>query len=189
MTGGYGYTVHAYGSSRAFVDHYLAEGNVCYDGGRFLIGGGRPSRDIQVVDNHLYNVGMQLGYSAPENEDCEVRGNVIVNGGLDINKFKKVVEEDNLVLGKNDPRPAGAPARVVVRPNRYDAGRFHVIVWNWARRPTVDLELGLHLKAGESYRLMSPRDVFGEPVLAGVCEGRPIAVPVPGEFAAFVLLK
>jgi len=189
MTGGYGYTMHAYGSSRAFVDHYLAEGNICYDGGRFLIGGGRPSRDIKVVNNYLYNVDMQLGYSAPENEDCEVRGNLIVNGGLYINKFKQVVEEDNLVLRKTDPRPAGAAIRVEVRPNPYDADRFHVIVFNWAQSPTAALELGRHLQMGDSYRLMAPRDLFGQPVAAGVYDGTPPPIPMKGEFAAFVLLK
>src|SRR5262245_9154025 len=39
MTGGFGYTMHAYGSSRAYVDNYLIEGNICYVGGRFLVGG------------------------------------------------------------------------------------------------------------------------------------------------------
>jgi hypothetical protein len=64
-----------------------------------------------------------------------------------------------------------------------------VIVFNWARSPNVGLELGRQLKAGESYRLMNPRDLFGEPVAAGVYDGNPVAVPVKGEFAAFVLVR
>ena len=189
MTGGYGYSMHAYGSSRAFVDHYLAEGNVCYDAGTFLIGGGRPSQGIKVVNNYLHNVSMQLGYSAPHNEDCEVRGNVIVNGTLSINKFKQIVNEGNLVLRTTDPRPVDATTRVNVRPNRYDASRFHVVVLNWTRSPTVGLELGRQLKTGESYRLMDPRDLFGEPVAAGVYDRHPIPVSMRGEFAALILLK
>src|SRR5437899_265493 len=76
MTGGHGYTLHAYGSRRAYVDNYVVEGNICYDGGTFLVGGGRPSRNIRVSNNYLHGVSMQIGYDAPHNEDCEVRENV-----------------------------------------------------------------------------------------------------------------
>jgi hypothetical protein len=65
MTGGYGYTLHAYGSKRADVDNYRVEGNICYNAGPFLIGGGKPSHNIRVLDNFLYGVRMQLGYDAP----------------------------------------------------------------------------------------------------------------------------
>jgi hypothetical protein len=189
MTGGCGYTMHAYGSSRAFVDHYVAEGNICYDAGTFLIGGGRPSRDIQVADNYLCNVSMQIGYSAPFNEDCVVRDNVIVNGGLTINKFKQVVNERNLILRKSDPRPGDRPFRVEIRPNKYDPDRFHVVLFNWNRGPSVDLELGSVLNSGDAYRIMDPCKFSGEPITAGSFDGKPIPVCMEGEFAAFVLLR
>lgn len=189
MTGGYGYTMHAYGSSRAYVDNYLIQGNVCYDGGHFLIGGGRPSRNIRAEDNCLYGVTMQIGYSAPHNEDCRVRGNLIVGGGLQINNYRKVVREGNLVLGPNDPRPQQTSPRVVVRPNRYDENRAHLAVFNWAKQPQVRLELRSLLEAGDRYRLLDPREFFGRPVAAGTFDGKAIRVPIDGEFAAFVLLK
>lgn len=189
MTGGYSHTMHAYGSSRAYVDHYRVEGNICYNAGRFLLGGGRPSRDLHVLDNCLYNVTMQLGYSAPENEDCVVRGNVIVGGGLSILKFKQVVNEGNVVLGPNDPRPKDEPARVVLRPNRYDPNRAHVAIFNWARQPDVEMPLATFLATGEGFRLMDPRDFFGQPVLSGTFDGKPIRVPMANQFAAFVLVR
>lgn len=188
MTGGYSYTMHAYGSSRAYVDHYLIQGNVAYDAGPFLVGGGRPSRDIRVLDNYLYRVPMQLGYTAPENEDCEVRGNVIVDAGLSIVRFRRVVQEDNLVLGPRDPRPK-EPARVIVRPNRYEPGRANVIVFNWARKPTIEFSPDKLLRPGEEYRLLNPRDFFGEPVAAGRFDGKPIRVKLEGEFGVFVLRR
>ena len=52
------------GSSRAYVDNYLLSGNICYDAGPFLVGGGRPSHNIRVLDNYLYNINMQIGYAA-----------------------------------------------------------------------------------------------------------------------------
>lgn len=187
MTGGFSYTMHAYGSSRAYVDNYLIQGNFAYQGGTFLVGGGRPSRGIRVLDNLLYQVNMQLGYDAPTNEDCEVRGNLIVDGGLSINKFQKVVKEDNLVLGRSDPRPQGV--RVVLRPNRYDPDRANLAVFNWAKEPAVDVPAGGFLNRGDKYRLMDPRDLYGKPVAAGPFDGRPIRVGTPKEFCAMVLLK
>jgi hypothetical protein len=189
MTGGFSYTMHAYGSSRAYVDNYLIEGNIAYNAGPFLIGGGRPSQGIRATKNMLHGVSMQVGYTAKENEDCEIRDNVIVNGGLSINKFKQVVNEGNLVLAKNAPRPAGQDVRVELRPNRYDPQRANVAVFNWAKKPAVELRFGKFLKPADNYRLMSPRDFYGEPVAAGTFDGKPVAVPIDGEFAAFVLLK
>ena len=189
MTGGFGYTMHAYGSERAYVNNYLAEGNICYNGGTFLIGGGRPSHGIRVFKNYLYNVGsLRLGYSAAYNEDCEVRDNVIVNGNLWIKDFKKVVEEDNLILAKDDPRPKESPF-VILRPNKYDQNRANLAIFNWDKRASVAVDAGSFLKSGDSYRLMNPRDFFGQPVLKGLYTGDSISVPVDGGFAAFVLIK
>lgn len=189
MTRGRSYTMHAYGSSRAYVDNYLIEGNVAYDGGTFLVGGGRPSRNIRVLDNYLYNVNMQIGYSAPHNENCEIRNNVIVGGGLSINNYRQVVQEGNVVIGSGQPRPTDAPARVVVRPSRYDPQRAHVIVFNWTKSGEVEVRPDGFLKAGNTFRLLDPCNVYGQPVLEGQYSAGPLRVPVLGEFATWVLLK
>jgi hypothetical protein len=185
MTGGYSYTMHAYGSSRAYVDNYLVEGNIAYDGGTFLIGGGRPSRGIRVLRNVLYRVSMQIGYSAPQNEDCEVRDNTIV-GGLSINKYKEVVNEGNLVIAKDAPRPQGAT--VVLRPNRYESVRANLAILNWDKAAEVQIASDW-LKDGATYRLMDPRDFFGALVYELRCQSGKLAVPMKGEFAAFVVLR
>jgi hypothetical protein len=187
LTGGHGYTLHAYGSSRADVDNYLVAGNIVYAADTFLIGGGKPSHNIRVHDNILYGVAMQLGYSAPRNEDCEVLDNVIVDADLRINRFERVTEERNLVLARGDARPKGV--RAILRPNTYDSRRAHLAVLNWERRPEVEVDAGAFLQAGEVYRLLDPHDVFGAPVRSGTADGRPIRVPVAGEFATFVLMK
>jgi hypothetical protein len=189
MTGGYGYTMHAYGSSRAYVSNYLAEGNICYNGGTFLIGGGRPSHGIRVFRNYLYNINhLRLGYSAPYNEDCEVRDNVIVNGDLWIKDFKKVVKEGNFILSKGDPRPTDPPL-AILRSNRYDHNRANLAIFNWDKRTSVAVDASSFLKAGDEYRLMDPREFFGEPILEDTYTGKQISVPVEGEFAAFVFIK
>jgi hypothetical protein len=187
MAGGHGYSLHAYGSSRADVDNYLVTGNIAYAANTFLIGGGKPSHNIRARDNVLHGVTLELGYTAPRNVDCEVLDNVIVNAGLRINKFERVTAERNLVLARGEARPKGVHA--ILRPNRYDPRRAHLAVLNWERRTEVEVDTGQFLQASESYRLLDPRNVFGEPVRAGKADGRPIRVPVAGEFAAFLLVK
>ncbi|MCI0457094.1 MAG: right-handed parallel beta-helix repeat-containing protein [Gemmataceae bacterium] len=187
LTGGHAYTLHAYGSNRADVNNYRIEGNICYSAGPFLVGSGKPSKNIRVFQNYLHGVSMRIGYDAPYNEDCEIRDNVIVNGGLEIRKYQKVVNEGNLVLPKEAPRPAGV--QMVLRPNRYDRNRANLAVFNWEKKPAVAVDLGGFLKRGEAFQLLNPRDVFGEPVFTGKYDGRSIDVPVTGEFAAFLLRR
>jgi hypothetical protein len=187
MTGGYAYSLHAYGSKRAFVDNFRVQGNICYKVGPFLIGGGRPSHGIRVLDNYLYGVPMQIGYAAPANEDCEVRGDIIVNAGLTIKRYRKVVNKDNLVLAPKAVRPKGA--RVILRPSKYDPRRAHLAIFNWDKKPTVQVNAKDFLRVGDRYRLLNPRSSFGKPALTGTFDGKPIPVPAAGEFAAFVMIK
>jgi hypothetical protein len=187
MTGGHGYTLHAYGSSRASVNNYLVRGNICYNTGTFLIGGGKPSRGIRVLDNVLYRVSMQVGYSAPYNEDCEVRGNRIVDGNLAINKYRKVVNEGNAIFPKG--KHPDEQALTIVRPSKYEPGRGHLVVLNWQKKATVGVDLGGMLKRGDKFRLMDPRKLWGTPVLTGTYDGKVVRVPMAGEFAAFVVLR
>ena len=181
------YTMHAYGSSRAYVNNYLVQENACYGKGPFLLGGGRPSRDIRVLSNYLYGIDMRIGYTAEYNENCEVRNNVIVNGGLDVIRYRQVVREGNRIVGRNEDRPEGAQS--VLLPNKFDDHRAHLVVYNWNMDEVQNVEVKPFLTKGESYRLMDPENFFGFPIAEGKCKGDTIRVPMTGEFGVFVLLK
>ena len=191
MTGGYGYTMHAYGSARAYVDNYLIKENICYNAGPFLVGGGRPSHNIRVLGNYLYRVLMQIGYAAPYNEDCEVRDNLIVQGGLTINKYRKVVNEKNVILRAGEEYAAHPGDYAVVLSNAYDHDRYHLAIFNFGKKPEILLptEMNPGLRLARRYRLLDPRDFYGKPAAEGEVKGASISVPMKGEFAAFVLLK
>jgi len=208
MTGGYGQTMHAYGSKRAWVDNYFITGNIAYAGARFLVGGGRSSKGIRVNENMLHGVSMQIGYNAPHNDDCEVRDNVIIDGGLSIVRYKKVVRSGNLVVASPASRPADEAGQVFVRGNKYDANRAHVAIFNWAQRDSVSVRAGAvrdiqpkrpkaartylkqFLKRGDPYRLMDPRNFYGKPAGKGTYDGKAIKVPMKKrKFAALVILK
>jgi len=199
LFGNYSTTVQAYGSANAYVDHFRFEGNIAFgprkEGGRarFLVGGGRPSRDIVVRNNLLFEVPLQLGYGA-ENEDCIVEGNIIVRAGLAINKFKTVVNRDNFIWKEGDPRPA--QAHVFLRPNKYDKNRANLAIINWQKTPTVEVDLSTFLRPGDKFRIQRVQDFFGKPALTGVWAGKPVAVPIipdqtnaGGEIGVFVILR
>jgi hypothetical protein len=102
--------------------------------------------------------------------------------------------------------PAGAS--VVVRPNRYEAGRAHVAIMNWDKAASVVVDLstiGLH--PGDHYVVRDAQDFYGAPVASGTYDGQPIAMPMTttevapvlyyattpphtsAEFGAFVVMK
>jgi hypothetical protein len=181
------YTMHAYGSQHAYVDNFLVEENICYNKGPFLIGGGRPSKNIRVFKNFLYGVDMRIGYSAPYNENCEVRDNIIVNGGLNIVRYKKAVQDGNLVIKKGQNRPTGA--KTVLLANRFDKNRAHLVVYNWDKAENVKVRAKPFLKDGDSYRLMDPQNFFGNSIFDDKYVGDVIQIPMKTEFAVFVVLR
>lgn len=189
MTGGFGQSMHAYGSPRAFVQNYLIEGNIVYDAGRFLVGGEGPTRGIRLIRNFLYRVNMQVGYTAPENDDCEVRDNVIVEGRLSIVRFRRVTEVGNVVIPPGSGPPADRRFLFELRPSRYDPHRAHLVIFNWSGGDSVPIPLEGFLRPGEGFRLKDPRDFFGKALMEGVYQNSPLAVPVPGEFAVYVVLR
>jgi hypothetical protein len=180
------YTVYAYGSDKAFVNNYLLTENICYGRGPFQVGGGRPSRGIRVCGNWLYGVGMKIGYNASQNEDCEIRDNVVVNGKLETSRYRDVIWEDNLIIPTSDT-PRTENSKSLLLPNRYDWNRAHLAVFNWGAFGLVAVEVGGFLDEGDTAELYDPESPFGEPVAKPICRRGTIHVPVRGEFAAFVV--
>lgn len=180
------YTMHAYGSARADVDHYLLSENIAYGRGPFLVGSGKPSHDIKVFNNVLYAVNMQLGYNAPSNVDCEVRGNYFFRGGLQINKFEKAVNEQNTIVKKDQP---GREAKSFLFSNKYDLQRAHIAIYNPTKAAQVSVKLTGFTKAGDKLALYDPKNFFGEPLWKGTANSEEITLPAPEEFNVFVLKK
>jgi hypothetical protein len=72
---------------------------------------------------------------------------------------------------------ATAP-EVFVRPNKYEAGRANVIVYNWGEAPQVELDLSQVLQQGDRYELVSALDFYGEPILRGTFAGEKLQLPM-----------
>lgn len=185
-TKGFGYAMHAYGSSGAYIDNYLFEGNIVYNAGKFLVGGGRPSNNIKVLDNYFYNINMQIGYLGIS-DGLEYRGNIVLGGRLGFGQWTNKVEEDNISIVGTEERPT-APT-VIGRPNKYDSDRANLVIFNWQKNPTVPVDFEGFLKPGDKYQLLDPTNFYGEPVHTGTYDGKPIELEMPEEFAAFVVRR
>jgi len=212
FTGGFGWSMHAYGSARAYVDNFTITDNITYDARNdFLVGGGRPSKGIRLADNFFHGASVRVGYTAKDNEDVAFVRNILCKGRLAFNNYQKVDFEENTLLATAIEKStvkefqdrgnktvaqadlAGTKPVVFFRANKYDPRRAHVAVYNPAAKDaagaaTVRVDAGAVLKDGQKFRLMNPRDLWGKASLTSVARGGNIDVPVKGELAVYVLL-
>ena len=202
------YGIHAYGSSKAFINNFHVEGNVSFNNGAakdpkslnpaILVGGGSPSEHVAVIENCTYSTGysgtsLQLGYGA-NNKDAVVRDNYFV-GPASLRKWEALAVTGNTFIALATPvqveppggdlaagntivkgRPTGV--RVFVRPNRYEPGRAHIIVYNWDKKSEVEADVSAVLRAGAKFKVASAQDFFGKSVLEGTYDGKPLRLPM-----------
>ena len=72
-------------------------------------------------------------------------------------------------------RPSGI--NVFVRPNRYEPGRAHIVIYNWDLRDSVAVDLNSILVRGTQFEIRDAQNYFGEPVLSGVYHGGALQLP------------
>ncbi len=203
--------LQAYGSPRAWVNGYTVCGNILYAPSqrkeRLLVGGQRDGGvDNAVTGNYCYNVGIQLGYSGLGNRHGAVADNVVFRGRITVQNYLDALLARNTVVdGRIRADGCGAvteranrvysasspPALPLVRvlPNRYEPDRANVVIFNWRRQASVQVDASSLLRSGDRYALLSPESFHGKPILAGAYAGAPISVPMSGEFVAFVLMR
>jgi hypothetical protein len=200
--------IHAYGSTEAALDHLHFEGNVVFNNGlllgeaerNILVGGLRVARDLTVIDNYTYyppassrgsnNLGYQAGCA-----NATVTGNYFVGPtALALVNCVPLQLARNVLIGGLEPPDllAAAPdnqynasfprgSRVVVRPNRYQQGRAHVIVYNWELQPQISVDLSTSgLTSGQRFEIRDVYDLFGAPAASGTYTGAPVMLPMTG---------
>jgi hypothetical protein len=73
-------------------------------------------------------------------------------------------------------RPTGT--EYFLRRNKYDPARSHLVVYNWDRRSTIDVEFSGVLQVGDRYEIRDAQNYYGPPVLSGTYGGGTLAVPM-----------
>jgi len=79
-------------------------------------------------------------------------------------------------------RKEGAPSGVwtFVRPNRYEANRSHIVVYNWDRRSSVDVDVSGVAPDDARFVLRDAQNFHDGPVITGRVSGGRISIPMSG---------
>lgn len=73
-------------------------------------------------------------------------------------------------------RPRGI--QTFVRPNRFETGRGHIVVFNWDLKERVAVNLETILKPGAAFEIRDAQNYFGEPLVSGIYRGGTISLPM-----------
>jgi hypothetical protein len=69
---------------------------------------------------------------------------------------------------------------VFVRPNKYEARRANVVVYNWPKKDAVDVDLSSFLEPGDRFVIRDALNYFAEPLETLVYDGKPVAIAMTG---------
>jgi len=115
-----------------------------------IITGPATSRSYTFNDNTYYYSGSSLPF--------------IYDTARDFSTWKSLVGDGNSTYTVG--RPTGL--KVFVRPNLYQQGRAHIVIYNWDRASSVMLNLSqVGLSNGQSYEIRNAQNYFGAPVFTG----------------------
>jgi hypothetical protein len=225
----FGFGIHAYTEGGAIDDLHFRR-NVSFESSALskvtpegaadiLVGGRRVARRPVVEGNLTYRLNgtNHVGYRAGT-EHATVTGNVFVVGrgatALHLVDPKSATITGNMFVGDvtnaaeyrdnvYEPSPHGIWRFVL--PNEYEPNRATIVVYNWDRADTVDVDAPSFLAAGDRYELRNVQDYFGDAIVrthhTGAVtlpmRGRTVAVPVGWhaprttfpDFGVFVLIK
>ena len=140
------------------------------------VGFGPGVRNTVLTNNYiaggafLYNTG---------NAGTSMTGNTVVGtlSGFTSSNFPN----NNYYLATwPDPAPHPSPSgvKVFVRPNKYEAGRANIIIYNWDNANTANVDVSNVLNNGDTYEIRDAQNWFGTPIQTGTYTGGSISVPL-----------
>jgi len=206
---GYSYGIHAY-TEGGSIQGFDIVGNVWFQSGvaaagtdtrkdDCLVGGLQPADRVLLQDNMGWadawsERSVRLGYEDLVNGSVALHGNYFAGATIFAapwteiemsgNTFYGEVEgvdaslySDNAFLAETE-RPTGST--VFVRPNLFEPGRAHIVVYNWDLADSVEVDISGVLDAGASYKIMNAQDFLSDPVATGVFDGSPVSLPMTG---------
>jgi hypothetical protein len=197
--------VQAYGSETAPLDNIDIESNTMFENGmpddyqrNVLVGGGSVAQNPRVLNNSFYYPGssgqnLNIGYDPygagaanpiiidnyivnGDNAFSPLNTNVTMTGNTFYTSIPELIQS---LFPSNDYVPERpTAARVFVKPNRYEAGRAYITVFNWTGDPTVSIDLSDILLPGAPYEVRDAQDYFRGPTLTGTFSGSRIELPM-----------
>ncbi len=200
--------IHLYGSATAPLNNFNVTGNIVFNNGsiskyglsrNILVGGGTVAQNPVISDNVTYFPTKccgtnDIGYDAGCTNLVMLR-NYFINAGdtaLNLKKCSVSAFSGNVFLGftlgfdktvlpantYHVGRPTGVKS--IVRPNKYEPGRAHIAIYNWALQDTVTVDISVaRIPIGKSYSIRSAEDYYGR-AITRVYDGKPINIPMTG---------
>jgi hypothetical protein len=68
---------------------------------------------------------------------------------------------------------------IIVRANKYEAGRGFVTCWNWSGAAQLDVDLSTILKPGDQFEIRHVFNLFDAPLVSGTYNGGSVSIPQP----------
>lgn len=200
---GFSFGIHAYTQGGA-IDNFVMDGNVSFNHGvlstgglksDLLLGGGQVAHNAVITANHFYNSpglggrAADIGYGTPCDSSTIQNNAFVSDWALNFNCSNSTFSGNQVFGGISfssgsypsntyySARPTGS--WVSVRPNRYEAGRAHIVIYNWARASQVAVNLAqAGLVAGDGYEIRDAQNFYGPPIATGVFNGTSADVPM-----------
>lgn len=201
----YGFGVHNYSYSDSnYVRNNELIGNVWFlngvPGGKLvdncMVGhdGTHVMRDVLLRENYGWALSLgdrdvRLGWDTP-NENATLEDNYFVGETIFQDAWSGITMTGNTFIGPvTGVDPADYPDNtyadtapmqnlVVIRPNRFEPGRAHVIVYNWEGLDEVTVDLGGVVPMNTDFELRNAQNYFDAPVVTGTYDGGGVTIPL-----------
>lgn len=171
------YGVHGYGERVAVTNITLKDNLGAQSNDAWLLDDGAvlgPSTGHRVLDNVVYGVRFRLGARA--DQPLEFRGNLVA-GALEMPTGAFVSQSGNLIA---PPSPRPSTDQVILKPNRYEPARAHLMALDWDKNRRVSLDTSGWMSVGERVKVLEPTDQWGAPVWQGAWPAGGVELPVEG---------
>ena len=134
------------------------------------------------LDSNYLSCQTRLGFNNTPVFDASVKGNKIIGGipavyGVYLWGFTQADFPENTYV----PELPTSGLEYVVLPNKYEAGRAHVAIYNWDSAATVQIDISnIGLMPGDQYELVNVMDYFNDVITGTYGASGIISVPMTG---------
>ena len=124
-----------------------------------------------VVQNNYFSTSVQF---ASTMNNMTLSGNVFAGGTAVLDKTKY----------PNNTYSKPTSNTITVRPNQYETGRGNIVIYNWQKLSTVNVDVSkVGLNVGDVYELHNAQNFYGD-VITGTYNGSAITIPMTGRTVA-----
>jgi hypothetical protein len=139
-------------------------------------------RDVHITGNKFlgsFEVNLKgdkerPGYLLDSNQYFRNKNFIFFDRAWDLAGLQKLGYETHGSCETGDP----TQNEVIVRANKYEKGRGHVVVYNWEKKAEVEADLAKVLAPGDEFAIWDVQNLSGAPVVIGKFTGQSISLPM-----------